>query len=142
MRVWRGSDVSIGRELDTQDMFSLRIADLHMDPGSTLHAKIISETQVAATGSEPFVVALPTRELEVVVMCNSEIDVTLSPLYPARGGDVIPKQMLPSAVMVFRKLVVLEKGPGYRTGSYLEMGKGCRRRDRQPQHRYRKLALQ
>src|SRR5262249_5730432 len=66
MRVWRGSDVSIGRELDTQDMFSLRIAGLHMDPGSTLHAKIISETQVAATGSEPFVVALPTRELEVV----------------------------------------------------------------------------
>jgi hypothetical protein len=91
MRVWRGSDVTIGREPDTQDMFSLRIAELQMDPGSTLRAKIISETQVAATGSEPFVVALPTRELEVVVMCSREIDVNLSPLYPARGKDVIPK---------------------------------------------------
>jgi hypothetical protein len=91
MRVWRGSDVSIGRELDVQNMFSLRIAELQMDPGSTLHAKIISETQVAASGAEPFVVALPTRELEVIVSCSREIHVTLNPLYAAQGEGVIPK---------------------------------------------------
>ena len=91
MRVWRGSDVSIGRELGMQNMFSLRIAELQMDPGSTLHAKIISETQVTATGAEPFVVVLPTRELEVVVMCSREIHVALFPLYAAQGENVIPK---------------------------------------------------
>jgi hypothetical protein len=91
MCVWRGSDVSIGRELDMQNMLSLRIAELRMDPGSTLHAKIISETQVAATGSEPFVVVLPTRELEVVVICSHEIKVALFPLYAAQGENAIPK---------------------------------------------------
>ena len=91
MRVWRGSDVSIGRELGMQNMFSLRITELQMDPGSTLHAKIISETEVTATGAEPFVVVLPTRQLEVVVMCSPEIDVALSPLYPAQGVGVIPR---------------------------------------------------
>ena len=94
MRVWRGSDVSIGREPDEHNMFSLRIAKLQMDPGSTLHAKIISETEVAATGAEPFVVPLPTRELEVVVICSHEINVALSPLYPAQGMDVIPKTVV------------------------------------------------
>ena len=91
MRVWRGSDVSIGRELAMQNMFSLRIAELQMDPGSTLHAKIISETQVGATGAEPFVVVLPTRELEVVVRCSREMQVALFPLYAAQGENVIPK---------------------------------------------------
>ena len=91
IRVWRGSDVSIGRELGVQNMFSLRIAELQMDPGSMLHAKIISETEVTASGAEPFVVVLPTRELEVVVMCNREIDVALSPLYPAQGVGMLPK---------------------------------------------------
>ena len=90
-RVWRGCDVSIGRELDTQNMFSLRIAELQMDPGSTLHAKIVSETQVEVTGNEPFVVALPTRELEVVVTCSREIDVVLSPLLAVPGEGLIPK---------------------------------------------------
>jgi hypothetical protein len=91
MRVWRGSDVSIGRELDMQNMFSLRIAELQMNPGSTLHAKIISETQVAASGAEPFVVVLPTKELEVVVICSQEFDVALLPLYTAPGEGLIPK---------------------------------------------------
>ena len=91
MRMWRGSDVSIGRELGMQNMYSLRIAELQMAPGSTLHAKISSETQVTATGAEPFVVVLPTRELEVIVMCSREIHVTLFPLYAAQGENVISK---------------------------------------------------
>ena len=91
VRVWRGSDVTVGRELGTQDMFSLRITELQMDPGSTLHAKIISETQVESTGNEPFVVALPTKELEVVVTCNSEIKLALYPLYAAQEAGLIPE---------------------------------------------------
>jgi hypothetical protein len=91
MRAWRSSDVSIGREPGVQNMFSLRLAALRMDPGSTLHAKVISETQVTATGAEPFVVFLPTAELEVVVMCSLEIDVALFPLYGVQAGGSIPR---------------------------------------------------
>ena len=90
-RVWRGSDVSIGIEPGRRNMFSLRVAELRMDPGSTLHAKIISETQVAATGAEPFVVFLPTVELEVVVMCGRETDVALFPLYGVQAGGLVPR---------------------------------------------------
>lgn len=90
-RTWKGSDVSMGREPGVQNMFSLRLADLHMDPGSTLHAKVVSETQVTATGAEPFVVFLPTVELEVVVMCSHEIDVALFPLYGVQVGGSIPR---------------------------------------------------
>lgn len=86
-RVWRSSDVSIGREVKMPNVFSFRAEGLRIDPGSRLHAKIVSESQVTATGSEPFVVFLPTMELEVVVTCSRDMEVELFPLHAvqARG---------------------------------------------------------
>ena len=81
-RLAGGLTRSIGRELDTQNMFSLRIAVLQMNQAQRYTRKSLrGETQVEVTGNEPFVVALPTRELEVVVTCSREIDVVLSPCY-------------------------------------------------------------
>jgi hypothetical protein len=90
-KTWRGSGVSLGREAGMGNIFSLRAEGVRMSPGSTLRAKVISETQVAPTGAEPFVVFLPTIDLEVVVMCSRDMDVALFPLYAVQVGGLVPR---------------------------------------------------
>lgn len=80
-RTWCGTCVSIGREPSLGNIFTIRASDLRIGPDSTLQAIIISETQVSHSGAEPFVVLLPTMELEIVVMCSPDIEVDLFPMY-------------------------------------------------------------
>jgi hypothetical protein len=89
VRRWRDGVVSIGREAHTGNFFSMRTDGLHMKPGSELRAKIISEKQVSPTGAEPFVVFLPTIELEVVVACSPSMKVDLFPLHEVQSGGLV-----------------------------------------------------
>ena len=78
-----------------------------------------------ATGAEPFVVFLPTAELEVVVMCSLEIDVALFPLYGVQAGGSIPRVAVATrSDKNARNNVALGQLSIYRTGSNFEMGKG------------------
>jgi len=52
-----------------------------MEPESALQAVIISDHYVSPTGAEPFVVFLPTMELEIVVICSTDVEVDLFPMY-------------------------------------------------------------
>jgi hypothetical protein len=78
---WCGSEVSFGPEAEISNVLTLRIPELRMAAESTLRAKIISETEVLDTGSEPFAAFLPTTELEVVVRCGAGINVALYPFH-------------------------------------------------------------
>ena len=70
------------------NVFSFRVEGLRLDPGSSLHAKIVSESEVGPTSSEPFVVFLPTMELEVIVVCSRDMDIGLFPLYALQAGGL------------------------------------------------------
>jgi hypothetical protein len=78
---WRGLEVSCGCEAEIDDVITLRIPEIRIAVGSTLRAKIISEMQVPAAGAEPFAAFLPTTELEVIIRCDSEINVALYPFH-------------------------------------------------------------
>jgi hypothetical protein len=80
-RSWRGSLVSIGLEPSLGGLFTIRARDLRMEPESALQAVIISDHFVSTVGAEPFVVFLPTIELEIVARCSSDVNVDLSPMY-------------------------------------------------------------
>jgi hypothetical protein len=95
IRSWRGCDVSIGREVKMPNVFSFRAEGLRMGPGSRLHAKVVSESEVATTSSEPFVVFLPTMELEVIVVCSRDMDTGLFPLHAVQAGGLAARSRVP-----------------------------------------------
>jgi hypothetical protein len=76
---WNGCEASLGREPGVDNLFTLRLQGLRIDPGITLRAKVISETQVSLIGAEPFGVNLPATDLQITVRSTS---VTAAALYP------------------------------------------------------------